>query len=96
MTRQVGNEIDEFVTEALRNNLLGLPLDLAAINLARGRDTGIPSLNAARREFYDMTADSQLKPYTSWADFALHLKHPEVARQLHRCLRHAYARSPAP
>ena len=46
VTRQVGNEIDEFVTEALRNNLLGLPLDLAAINLARGRDTGIPSLNA--------------------------------------------------
>ena len=28
MTRQTGNEIDEFVTEALRNNLLGLPLDL--------------------------------------------------------------------
>ena len=45
VTRQVGNEIDEFVTEALRNNLLGLPLDLAAINIARGRDTGIPSLN---------------------------------------------------
>ena len=43
-TRQVGNEIDEFVTEALRNNLLGLPLDLATINMARGRDTGIPSL----------------------------------------------------
>ena len=76
-TRQVGNEIDEFKTEALRNNLLGLPLDLAAINLARGRDTGIPSLNAARREFYDMTSDSQLKPYTSWADFAQHLRHPE-------------------
>ena len=48
MTRQVGNEIDEFVTSALRNNLLGLPLDLATINLARGRDTGVPSLNAAR------------------------------------------------
>ena len=53
MTRQVGNEIDEFVTSALRNNLLGLPLDLATINLARGRDTGVPSLNAARREFYE-------------------------------------------
>src|SRR5262249_22025256 len=26
-TRQIGNEIDEFKTEALRNNLLGLPLD---------------------------------------------------------------------
>ena len=76
-TRQVGNAIDEFKTEALRNNLLGLPLDLAAINLARGRDTGIPSLNAARREFFDMTGDSQLNPYTSWVDFMEHLKHPE-------------------
>ena len=76
-TRQVGNEIDEFKTEALRNNLLGLPLDLGAINLARGRDTGIPSLNAARREFFDGTGDSQLKPYTSWADFVQHMKHPE-------------------
>ena len=45
MTRQVGNEIDEFVTEALRNNLLGLPLDLATINMARARDTGVPPLN---------------------------------------------------
>ncbi|WP_044870706.1 peroxidase family protein [Pseudomonas sp. LFM046] len=77
VTRQVGNEIDEFVTEALRNNLVGLPLDLAALNLARGRDTGIPSLNAARREFYHMTGDSQLTPYTSWADYVMHMKHPE-------------------
>ncbi|MDH1263226.1 peroxidase family protein [Pseudomonas sp. GD03944] len=75
MTRQLGNEIDEFVTEALRNNLLGLPLDLAAINLVRGRDTGIPSLNAARQEFYNATGDSQLKPYSSWVDFAVNLKH---------------------
>ena len=52
VTRQVGNEIDEFVTEAVRNNLLGLPLDLPAINIARGRDTGIPSLNEARAQFY--------------------------------------------
>ena len=68
-TRQLGNEIDEFVTEALRNNLLGLPLDLPAINIARGRDTGVPSLNVARAEFYAMTGDSQLKPYISWVDF---------------------------
>ena len=76
-TRQVGNEIDEFKTEALRNNLLGLPLDLATINLARGRETGIPSLQAARTEFYEATGDSRLAPYTSWVDFSQHLKHPE-------------------
>lgn len=76
MTRQVGNEIDEFVTTALRNNLLGLPLDLATINLARGRDTGVPSLNTARAQFYAATnQDVLLKPYESWVDFAGHLKH---------------------
>ncbi len=75
LTRQQGNEIDEFVTEALRNNLLGLPLDLPTINILRGRDTGVPSLNAARRDFYGVTGDSQLKPYTSWADLVQHLKH---------------------
>lgn len=37
MARQTGSEIDEFVTDALRDNLLSLPLDLAAINIARGR-----------------------------------------------------------
>ncbi len=77
LTRQVGNAIDEFVTEAVRNNLLGLPLDLPALNLARGRDAGLPSLNGARAEFYEMTGDSQLTPYTSWVDFVQHLKHPE-------------------
>ena len=75
MTRQVGNEIDEFVTTALRNNLLGLPLDLATINLARGRDTGVPSLNAARREFYVASQNAaELKPYNSWVEFAGNLK----------------------
>jgi Ca2+-binding RTX toxin-like protein len=77
VTRQTGNEIDEFVTEALRNNLLGLPLDLPALNIARGRDVGIPSLNAFRRDIYSQTGDTQLKPYNSWVDLVQHLKHPE-------------------
>ncbi len=76
MTRQRGNEIDEFVTEALRNNLVGLPLDLAAINIARGRETGVPSLNEARAQFFEGSGDSQVKPYESWFDFALNLKNP--------------------
>src|SRR6185437_8865624 len=73
VTRTVGNEIDEFVTEALRSNLLGL----AVLNIARGRDTGIPPLNEARREFYAAISDPELKPYASWADFVQHIKHPE-------------------
>ncbi|MGL5303567.1 MAG: peroxidase family protein [Aeromonas sp.] len=76
MTQQVGNEIDEFITEALRNNLVGLPLDLGALNIARGRDTGMPTLNQAREQFFDLTGNSQLRPYTSWADFAGYLKNP--------------------
>ncbi len=78
MIGQVGSEIDEFVTESLRNNLLGLPLDLATINLARGRDTGIPSLNSARAQFFLATAgDPALKPYGSWVEFKLGIRHPE-------------------
>jgi Ca2+-binding RTX toxin-like protein len=75
MTAQVGNAIDEFVTDALRNNLLGLPLDLATINLARGRETGMPTLNEARAQFKELAGgDTQLNPYTSWADFALNIQ----------------------
>ena len=77
MTSQVGNEIDEFVTDVLRNQLVGIPLDLAALNIARGRDTGIPPLNEARRQFKEVAnGDTQLDAYTSWTDFALNLKNP--------------------
>ncbi|MBP0445888.1 hypothetical protein J8J14_14015 [Roseomonas sp. SSH11] len=77
MTSQVGNEIDEFVTDVLRNQLVGIPLDLAALNIARGRDTGIPSLNAARAQFKEAAnGDTQLDPYKNWTDFALNLKNP--------------------
>ena len=52
---QVSNSIDEFVTGSLQNNLLGLPLDLAALNIARGRDTGVAPLNLVRTQLF--TAD---------------------------------------
>ncbi len=75
MSRQVGSHIDEFVTGALRNNLLGLPLDLAAINIARARETGVPTLNEFRTQMHTLTGDPKLDPYTSWVDFAAHAKH---------------------
>jgi Ca2+-binding RTX toxin-like protein len=77
MSDQVGNELDEFVTDTLRNNLLGLPLDLATVNMARARSEGVPPLNELRRQINGATGDAQLAPYTSWADFGQNLKHPE-------------------
>lgn len=76
MSRETGANIDEFITSALRDNLVGLPLDLAALNIARGRETGVPSLNAAREQFYSATGSEFLKPYEGWSDFAENLKNP--------------------
>ena len=80
MSNQVSNGIDEWVTDALRNNLVGLPLDLAAINMVRGRDAGIPSLNETRAQLFAQTGMSTLKPYESWDEFGMNLLHPESLR----------------
>jgi Ca2+-binding RTX toxin-like protein len=74
LTRDVGSAIDEFIIKDLRNNLLGLPLDLGALNIARGRETGVPTLNETRAQLYNSTGLADLKPYTSWFDFALNIK----------------------
>ena len=55
---QTGNELDEFVVETLRNNLLGLPLDLPTINMTRAREAGIPPLNEVRRQIHAETNDA--------------------------------------
>ncbi|MEU4619147.1 peroxidase family protein [Actinoplanes sp. NPDC023801] len=77
MSEQVGNDLDEFMTDTLRSNLLGLPMDLGAINIARGRSEGIPTLNNFRRVLHTRTNDGRLRPYVSWIDFGEHLKNPE-------------------
>ena len=74
LSRDVGNAIDEFIVNNVRTNLLGLPLDLAVLNLSRGRETGIPSLNQTRAQLYNNTGLADLKPYESWYDFALNIK----------------------
>ena len=74
LSRDVGSAIDEFIVDDVRSNLVGLPLDLGALNIARGRDTGVPSLNETRRQLYDQTGLADLKPYDSWADFASNIK----------------------
>jgi Ca2+-binding RTX toxin-like protein len=77
MSDQTGNEIDEFVTETLRSNLLGLPLDLASLNMTRARSEGIPSLNNVRKQIYARTNDGQLAPYENWVAYEQAIRHPE-------------------
>ena len=86
---QVGNELDEFVTETLRNNLLGLPLDLPTINMTRAREAGIPPLNDVRRQIHAETNDGQLAPYTELVGLRSAPQAPRVADQLRGRLRHA-------
>jgi Ca2+-binding RTX toxin-like protein len=70
LSRDVGNAIDEFIVSDVRSNLLGLPLDLAVLNIVRGRETGIPSFNETRKQLYNNTNLADLKPFVSWYDFA--------------------------
>ncbi|WGV15978.1 peroxidase family protein [Fuscovulum ytuae] len=70
MTHQQAGDVDEFMTPALNQGLLGMPLDLAAINIARGRDVGIPTLNAMRTAL-------GVQAYDSWASFAEGMGHKE-------------------
>lgn len=69
-TRQQMNEVDEFVTPALNQGLLGLPLDLAAINIARGRDIGLATLN-------EMRVALGFGAYQSWNDYGNNMQHSE-------------------
>ena len=71
---QPGSEVDEFVINTLRNTLLGQPLDLPALNLARGRDTGVQTLNGARTVLFQQTGDPGLKPYATWSEFRAGLR----------------------
>ena len=78
MTNQRGNEIDEFVTNTLRNTLLGQPLDLPTLNILRGRDSGTQSLQGTRRALWTANNnDPSLAPYVSWNEFGLALRHHE-------------------
>jgi Animal haem peroxidase/Fibronectin type III domain/RTX calcium-binding nonapeptide repeat (4 copies) len=76
MSDEVGEELDEFVADTLRNKLVGLPLDLATLNIARGRDAGLPRLNPFRRAINAQNNDASMAPYSSWLDFGDNLKNP--------------------
>ncbi len=54
LAAQKAQELDTFVVDAVRNFLFGPPgsggFDLVSLNIQRGRDHGLPSLNAVRAE----------------------------------------------
>jgi Ca2+-binding RTX toxin-like protein len=77
LSREVGNELDEFVTQAVRNQLVGLPLDLPAINITRGRSEGVAPLNVVRQQLFAASGDQSVVPYKNWIDFWLAMRHPE-------------------
>ena len=77
LTNQVGNQIDEWVTDTLRNHLVGQKLDLATANIVRGRDSGTPSWNDTRASLYQQTGLVSLAPYQSWSEVGVNLLHGE-------------------
>ena len=68
MANSLQQEIDSKIVTTMRNNLLGRPLDLAAFNIDRGRDVGLPTLN-------DMREMSGLSRYSSWEEFGHNLRY---------------------
>jgi methionine-rich copper-binding protein CopC len=79
IANQSSERIDTQVVNALRNDLVRNPADLFSINVQRGRDLGLGSLNQLRmqlsastdpyvREAVERTG-LPLTPYTSWEDF---------------------------
>lgn len=76
LAAHVAQEIDALVIDDLRNFLFGAPgdggFDLAALNIQRGRDHGLPSFNDTRRHL-------GLAPRTGFADVS---PDPEVQARL--------------
>ena len=76
MASQLAEREDSLLCSDVRNKLFG-PMefsrrDLGALNIMRGRDTGLPDYNTARKSF-------RLSPITNWTDInpALALKNPD-------------------
>jgi peroxidase len=73
VTQQVANEVDTMIVDDVRNFLFGPPgaggMDLAALNIQRGRDHGLADYNDVRvaaglyavTDFADITSDVELQ-----------------------------------
>ena len=63
LAANVTSEFDAKIIDDVRNLLFGGPRDLATLNIMRGRDQGIPTLNDFRADFSNSPS---MKPYTSF------------------------------
>jgi hypothetical protein len=67
LSSQVHEDVDVFIIDDVRNMLFGPPgsdgLDLATLNIQRGRDHGLPSYNETRMSY-------GLAPAQSWSDIS--------------------------
>ena len=77
---QLAEAIDTKVIDELRNTLFGPPgaggIDLAAVDIERGRDVGLPDYNQAR-------IDMGLAPVTSFAEITSDLSVQAILEQLY-------------
>jgi hypothetical protein len=89
LVQKAHEAIDTLMTNGVRNELVTRNLDLFTANVLRGREVGLPGLNALRHELYnngpanaangtDITAsfkgNALYKPYTSWEEFGANLR----------------------
>jgi hypothetical protein len=75
---QRAEEVDVNIVDAVRNDLVRISADLFALNVARGWDLGLGTLNQIRMDLSKSTSSyiqeavgytGKLTPYTSWEDF---------------------------
>jgi len=76
LSQQVGNELDEFVTSSVRNRS-SVCRSTCRRSTSRAAKRGIPSLNSARRQFYNATLNSAVSALRELVEFGLNLKHKE-------------------
>jgi hypothetical protein len=77
---QAAEDVDTWVVDGVRNDLVRVSADLFAFNVARGRDVGIGTLNQVKasllasgnpyiQEALSFVDPALLQPYASWEDF---------------------------